>query len=105
MKTTHDLTTVLSRHVGRGNGISVKALAAEMEITDRQVRALVSDLRMTGLAICGHPRDGYYIAADAEEMQETIDFLTHRAKHSLMLASRMSNIPMPDLVGQMHLRT
>ena len=40
MKTAHDLLTVLARHQGRSNGIAVKALAAQMDITDRQVREL-----------------------------------------------------------------
>lgn len=105
MKTAHDLLTVLARHQGRNNGITVYTLAQQLDTSERQVRALVCDLRMSGHAVCGHPRDGYYIASNAEEMQETIDFLTHRAKHSLTLASRMSNIPMPDLLGQLHVPT
>lgn len=105
MKTTHDLLAVLVRHVGRDNGIQVKYLADELDITDRQVRELVSDLRMAGHHICGHPRDGYYIAATAEEMEETLQFMTDRAMHSLTLVSRMRNIAMPDLLGQIHLNT
>ena len=60
---------------------------------------------MDGIAVCGTPETGYYIAADAEELQQTIDFLKHRALHSLTLASRMSKIPMPDLIGQLHVPT
>lgn len=105
MKTAHDLLAVLARHQGRGNGITVHTLAQLLDTTERHVRSLVSELRLAGHAVCGHPRDGYYIAANADEMQETIDFLTHRAKHSLTLASRMSNIPMPDLLGQLHVPT
>ncbi|MDT3707451.1 MAG: hypothetical protein ROZ09_11535 [Thiobacillus sp.] len=105
MKTPHDLLSLLSRHVGRDNGVAVKALAAELDITDRQVRELVSDLRMSGHAVCGHPRDGYYIAETPEEMEETCQFLRNRAMHSLQLESRLRNIPMPDLLGQLHLNT
>lgn len=105
MKTAHDLLTVLARHQGRGNGIAVKALATQLEITDRQVRELVSDLRMSGHAICGHPRDGYYIAETSEEMEETCQFLRNRAMHSLQLESRLRKIPMPDLLGQLHVPT
>lgn len=105
MKTAHDLLTVLSRHTGRGNGIAVKALAVELDITERQVRELVSDLRMSGHAVCGHPRDGYYIAETPEEMEETCQFLRNRAMHSLQLESRLRNIPMPDLLGQLHVPT
>lgn len=105
MKSKHDLFSILALRVGAHNGVSVDALARQLDTQPRHVRSLVSDLRMDGIAVCGTPKTGYYIAANAEEMRETIDFLTHRAKHSLTLASRMSNIPMPDLVGQMHLRT
>jgi biotin operon repressor len=105
MKTTDDLLSVLIRHVGRDNGITVDYLADELGITGRQVRALVSALRMTGHHICGHPRDGYYIAANADEMRQTIDFMTHRAMHTLTLVSRMTNIAMPDLLGQIHVPT
>lgn len=105
MKTAHDLLTVLARHQGRANGIAVKALAAELDVTERQVRELVSELRMSGHAICGHPRDGYYIAATPEELDETCQFLRHRALTSLQLESRLRNIPMPDLLGQIHLNT
>lgn len=105
MKTAHDLLTVLSRHQGRGSGIAVKVLATQLDITERQVRELVSDLRMSGHAICGHPRDGYYIAETAAEMEETCQFLRNRAMHSLTLESRLRNIPMPDLLGQLHVPT
>lgn len=105
MKTPNDLLTILTRHIGRENGIAVAALARELDITERQVRELVTELRMDGTAVCGTPKTGYYIAASAEEAQETIDFLKGRAMHSLTLASRMSNIPLPDLLGQIHLPT
>lgn len=105
MKTAHDLLAVLARHVGRVNGISVHALAAQLDTTERHVRSLVSELRLAGHAVCGHPRDGYYIAANAEEMEETCQFLRNRAMHSLQIESRLRNIPMPDLLGQLHVPT
>lgn len=105
MKTAHDLLAVLARHVGRGNGITVHTLADQLDTTERQVRSLVSELRMAGHAVCGHPRDGYYIAANAEEMEETCQFLRNRAMHSLQIESRLRNIPMPDLLGQLHVPT
>lgn len=105
MKTTHDLLTILVRHVGRDNGIPVKALADELDTTERQVRQFVSDLRMAGHHVCGTPRDGYYIAATAGELDETCQFLRNRALTSLTLESRLRNIAMPDLLGQIHLPT
>ncbi len=105
MKSKHDLLAVLSRHIGRGHGITVHTLAQQLDITERQVRSLVSELRLAGHAVCGHPRDGYYIAANAEELDETCQFLRDRAMHSLQLESRLRNIPMPDLLGQLHVPT
>lgn len=105
MKTAHDLLSILARHVGQANGIAVAALAAQLDISDRQVRQLVSELRLSGHAVCGHPRDGYYIAATADELEETCKFLRNRAIHSLTLESRLRNIPMPDLLGQLHVPT
>lgn len=105
MKTPHDLLTLLVRHIGRDNGIPVKGISAELDVTDRQVRELVTSLRMNGVAVCGTPRNGYYIAANEAEAEETLQFMTNRALHSLTLVSRMRNIAMPDLLGQIHLPT
>lgn len=105
MKTAHDLLTILARQVGRDNGIQVTTLAARLNITERQARELVTELRLSGHHICGTPRDGYFIAATADELEETLSFLTRRALSSLTLVSRMKNVAMPDLLGQIHLPT
>ena len=105
MSTKHDLFSVLAPRVGSHNGVSVDALASQLATTPRHVRTLVSDLRMDGIAVCGTPKCGYYVAATPEEMEETCQFLRNRAMHSLQLESRLRNIPMPDLLGQLHLTT
>lgn len=105
MKSKHDLFSVLAVRVGAHNGVSVSALARQLETTERQVRSLVSELRMDGIAICGTPKSGYYIAATPAEMEETCQFLRNRAMHSLQLESRLRNIPMPDLLGQLQVPT
>lgn len=105
MSTKHDLFSVLAPRVGSHNGVSVDALARQLGSTPRHVRTLVSDLRMEGIAVCGTPKSGYYIAATPEEMEETCQFLRHRAMHSLQLESRLRKIPMPDLLGQLHVPT
>lgn len=97
--------TVLSRHIGKGNGIGVKALAEQLDTGTRTVRLHISDLREDGHAICGTPRDGYYIAATADELQTTCDFLHNRAMHSLTLEAKLKRIPLADLIGQLHLPT
>jgi hypothetical protein len=98
--TCHTLLSVLSSHIGQSNGINVKGLAALLDCTERMVRKLVSELREDGTAVCG-----YFIAANAEELEETCQFLRGRAMHSLHLESKLRNMPLPDLIGQMHLKT
>lgn len=105
MKTKSDLFSALAVRVGAHNGVSVSALASQLDTTDRHVRTLVSELRMDGIAVCGTPKTGYYIAATPEEMEQTCQFLRHRAMHSLQLESRLRQIPMPDLLGQLHVPT
>lgn len=105
MKTKHDLFSILAVRVGADNGISVDALAKQLDVAARHVRSLVSDLRMDGIAVCGTPKTGYYIAATPEEMEQTCQFLRNRAMHSLQLESRLRKIPMPDLLGQLHVPT
>lgn len=99
------LLNVLSRHIGKGRGIGVAALALQVGLQQRQVRKFVSDLRQVGVAVCGTPTHGYYIAGTAEELEETCQFLRQRALHSLTLESRLRKVPLADLVGQLHLRT
>ena len=103
--TKEQLMTVLSRHIGKGRGVRVSALAMQIGVTTRQVRKFVSDLRQDGVAVCGTPTFGYYIASTAEELEETCRFLRTRALHSLTLESRLRKIPLLDLIGQLHLRT
>ncbi len=97
--------TILSNHIGKGNGISAKQLALKLGVVERQVRHCVEGLRKDGMAVCGTPRDGYYIAANAGELEDTCEFLYARAMCSLAQISYMKKIPMPDLRGQLHLPT
>lgn len=99
------LLSILSRHIGKGNGISVKQLSELTGVPERRVRNLVTYLREEGNAICGTPQDGYFIAATPGELQETCKFLRDRAMHSLHLESRLSKIPLADLLGQLHVPT
>lgn len=105
MKTRHDLAAVMVHHCGKDKGISAKALALALDVPERRIRHLVTELREDGMAICGHPATGYFVATTPEELKETMEFLKDRAMHSLNLASKLGNIPMPDLIGQLHLRT
>jgi biotin operon repressor len=95
----------LSRHRGKHAGIGVAALADLVRLSERQVRKAVSELREEGFAICATPETGYYVAATADEIEECCQFLRSRAMHSLHLESRLRNIPLPDLLGQLRLKT
>lgn len=105
MATKHDLARELQHHIGAGNGAGVFDLATRLGVDERRVRSLITELREDGIAICGHPKTGYYIAATAEELESTCQFLRSRAMHSLTLEARLRKLPLPDLLGQLHLRT
>jgi biotin operon repressor len=96
---------VLAAHVGRGRGIGAHPLAETVGVTERRLRACISQLREEGVAVCGHPKSGYFIAATAEELEESCQFLRSRALHSLAIEARLRKIPLPDLIGQLHLPT
>lgn len=97
---------VLAHYVGKDHGISVERLAHEACCTPRQARAFVSELREEGSHICAHPSTGYFMAANDEELQRYyIEFLEHRALHSLHLIARAKRIALPDLIGQLRLPT
>lgn len=99
------LLNVLSQHIGRDAGISVDLLANLTGMHPRLIRTCVSQLRGDGIAICGHPTSGYYIAKTAEEIEETCQFLRTRAMHSLLLEAKLRRLPLPDLLGQLRLKT
>ena len=105
MKQPSDLLSRLSRHIGEENGIKADDLARELDITPRQVRELVTNLRMEGAHVCGHPKTGYFMAANEEELRKTIDFIKKRSYHGLVMVSRMDKVSIPDLLGQIHLPT
>ena len=105
MATKKDLMALMTQHCGKGKGIRSTDISAALNITPRKVRDLVTECREDGIAICGLPSTGYYVAQTRDELEETIEFLKGRALHSLTLASTLSKMPLEDLVGQMHLRT
>lgn len=96
---------LMQKHIGRHNGISAALLAKLLDCPERYIRHQISDLREDGVAICGTPGTGYYIAATPEDLEETCQFLRGRAMHSLHLEARLRKISLPDLIGQMHLKT
>jgi len=102
----------LQHHIGKANGIHVRELAQRItgelldaDVQQRRIRHVVTELRMQGHHVCATPSEGYYIAADADELNETCSFLYDRAMTGLTQVSRMKNIALPDLRGQLHLPT
>jgi biotin operon repressor len=105
MSDTTALLNRLQQHQGAANGITAEALAAVLDTTKRHIRTLVSELRLEGIAVCGHPKTGYFIAANDAEIEDTCKFLRSRALHSLTLESRLRKVTLPDLLGQMRLKS
>lgn len=104
MSTKTALLNALARHQGADSGISAKALAAELGMPPRQLRRLISLCRdEDGMAICGHPSTGYYMACTPAELEQTCAFLERRALHSLRKLSRMKKVSLPELLGQLKL--
>lgn len=104
MTTKTALLNTLSRHQGHENGIGAKALAEKLGVPPRQLRRLISRCRdEDGVAICGHPSSGYYMAVTPAELAASCAFLEHRALHSLRVLSRMKAVSLPDLLGQLKL--
>lgn len=100
------LLQVLARdHTGRDRGVRAVDLARKVGIDERTLRSLVTVMRDEGQAIVATPESGYYVAETAEEVEECCRFLRSRALKSLLLESRLRNIPLPDLLGQLHLNT
>jgi len=106
-------TTVLAElclHIGKDKGITCKNLAVAIRgggasLADhRRIRHVIEALRLEGQHICAHPSEGYFIASDEKELDETCNFLANRAMKSLAQVSRMKRIALPDIHGQMRLK-
>lgn len=110
--TPAQVLTELQHHIGKDNGIHARDLVqritgqtTEAEHLERKVREVVTELRMQGEHVCGHPATGYFIAQTAEELQATCNFLYSRSITGLQQVAAMKRVSMPDLRGQFHLPT
>lgn len=66
---------------GRENAISRKRLAAITGMSDRKVRACISEAREKGAAICANTvTGGYYMAETEEDKQALLGELMSRMK-------------------------
>lgn len=94
---------LLAGRVGAANGMHLDEIVRATLLSGRIVRKAVEALRLDGVHICGKPETGYFVAANDAELAETIDWLTARAKKSLLQAARMKRVGIPALIGQMNL--
>lgn len=102
-----DLLASLAQNGNSGahRGVTARRLCARLNCHERHLRTLITELREDGIAICGTPREGYYIAIRASEVEDTCRFLRARAMKSLQLEARLRRIPLPELLGQLRLET
>ncbi|URX63287.1 hypothetical protein KR767_04240 [Luteibacter anthropi] len=109
--TLDTLLATLRRHIGRRQGVTATALCREVlgipptAGDERHLRELVVELRKGGHHVCAHPRDGYFLAQDADELEETCAFLRSRSMSGLEQVAAMKRVSIPDLVGQMRMPT
>ena len=78
------LLFALSMRRGAENGIHARELVTEIAGRctpglERELRNIVEALRREGHHICALPKSGYFIAATAEELLQTVGFLHDRA--------------------------
>ncbi len=93
----------LQSHKGRANGIHVQQLSAKTGMGERTLRSAISTLREAGVAVVGTPETGYFLAQNADELNECCAFLRSRAMHSLVIEARLKQLSMPELMGQIAL--
>ncbi len=90
-------------HKGRARGIRVEALAHKVNVSQRDIRQAVSDLRDAGVAIAALPSTGYYLAQTEGDIEGCCQYLRKRSMHSLRLKSRLRKMALPELLGQLSL--
>ena len=121
-KKTQDMTStykakcmvVLSQHIGKEKAIDMGELyevvfgeSYDHKINGtRDLRRIVTLLRREGAPICSESSKscgGYYLAGAASELTNYLERLRKRAFSALVLESKIRNIGMLELLGQMWL--
>lgn len=109
--TREAVLSAMERHVGAHRGITGACLVLEIcglyatRAHERQLRKVIEELRREGHHLCGTPAEGYYIAASEDELLRTCEFLHDRAMTTLAQVAAMRRVSLPDLRGQLRLRT
>ena len=105
----NNVLAALRKRVGAANGASAAELVRELicdqsfPADERRLRTIIEQLRREGHAICADPTHGYFMAANAKELDATCEFLFGRAITSLQQITAMKKVAMPDLRGQLGL--
>lgn len=76
---------------GAANGQDANSLAFLLDTTPRAIRNLVSELRKENVAVCAHPKTGYFIAQTQAEVDSVAEWLHSRAMHSLVEEKNLRN--------------
>lgn len=106
----HSVLAALSQHIGKERGITASDLVSQITWSVatpgecRHLRHVIEELRNEGQHICAHPSLGYFIAANEKELNQTCEFLFHRAMTSLTQVAKMKKVSLPDLRGQLGLK-
>lgn len=100
-----DFISTMQSHIGKENAIGGEDLALLLGISPRELRKMTGDAIDDGIALCSHPSNGYWIALNAIELEETCQFHRGRALHELAKEAKLRKLTLPDLLGQLHLRT
>ena len=83
----------LQRHVGRPNAVGRYPLLQQVNralrdpLSERELRAIIHDLREKGEPICSAGGVGYWYPANPKEVMETADELESKAKSMLRIKS------------------
>lgn len=106
--TPASVLSALQGRVGAANGITATALVQQITgrtstADERRMRDCVVYLRLQGHPVCATPTDGYFIAANDQDLNATCRYLLNRALTGIQQVSVLKKRAMPDLHGQLGL--
>lgn len=106
--TPESVLAALQGRVGAANGITATALVIEISdrtsaADERRLRDCVVLLRVQGHPVCATPEDGYFLAANEEDLNRTCRFLLERATTGIRQVAALKQKALPDLAGQLGL--
>jgi hypothetical protein len=100
---------LLQEQTGRGNALKAGEIVEMITgrrtspTEERYLRAIIKDLRLKGNPICTHSCYGYWWAASADDLHAASNFLRGKAMSSLRQITKLRNLALPTLIGQLDL--